>query len=349
MSIKKIVIHEVQRFVDKGDVKAVYRDSVNDIAALTATLAESLIKLFSNASLSIGGFGVGGDHSVKPAYEQYLDLYKSTSTDDAFLDLTKKMAANFKSIIEEESKLTVKGGFLVFYEYEFRSVEWIAVAILQRTEGLDVNAGLEVIASKLLDLNKLHLGATINLKQWAAGDGERYIKFRTGLAGDLRNYFEKFIGCQRDKEAIKTETKDLQRAIEGYCKNILELSDDDTQNKMDDAYKYISGRLYKSEPVLLTSLASTLFSDHFDSFFDYVKENDISLSEDLAIDRVTLNKFQRITGKWKGINLTFNRKSVGSTVLFENGKIILNEVPQSVIDEIIAEQTSRKTNSKGQA
>jgi nucleoid-associated protein len=342
MSIKKVVIHEVQRQVDQGLITTQFRASLNDIKGLSADLTEDLIKLFASASLSIGGFGVNGNHDLIPPYEQLLKLYEPTQSDANFLHLTVEMAKTFENILKQPSKGSVKGGFLVFYEYTYRNDGWIAVAILQRTEGLDVNAGLEVIASKLLDLKKLHLGATVNISQWKAEKTERYIKFKTGLAGELRDYFESFIGCQRDKNAIKTETKDLKVALEGFCKAKLALGPEAIQDLMEEAYKYISPKLSKGEPVLLTSIAKKLFPDNTSDFEEYLEENKISLSEDLAIDRWTLNQFQRITAKWKGINLTFSRKAVDSTVIFENGKIVLKDVPQQLIDDIKAEQESRK-------
>lgn len=344
MAIKNFVLHEVRREKDAGEVKATYRGELDDPKVLTPSLTERLISLFSNASLNLGGFGVDGDFTVEPPYEQYITQYLKDQNSESFLKLTRKMAEKFEAVLNEKSKSTVKGGFLIFYEYEYRNDDWIAIAILQMTEGLDIDGALKVIASKTFNLEKLHLGATVNLTKWSEKTHERYIRFKTGLAGELRNYFQDYIGCTRDKAALVTETKALKTTIEKYAKEKLLVEPEHVQEYLDLAHTYISSRLRDDKPVLLSELSKATFSADPDEFIKFANEGN-ALGEELSIDRRELRKFEKISHKWKGINLSFDRRSLGSTVNYENGKITISDIPDVLATELEEEKASRKKDN----
>lgn len=341
MAIKNFVIHEVRREKDGGEVIVNFKQELDDPNILTTLLTERLISLFSNASLNVGGFGIDDDFSVEPAYEQYLNKYLTMQNEEAFLELSTNMGKKFEGVLKEKTKSTVKGGFLIFYEYEYRSDNWIAIAILQRVEGLNIDNALKAIASTTFDLEKLHLGATVNISRWSKKDNERYIRFKRGTAGDLREYFENYIGCTRDKSALATETKALKNTIEKYAKDKLLVEPDHIQEYLDLAHTYISSRLRANEAVLLSELSKATFSSDPDGFVKYVNEGNF-LGEELSISRVELRKFEKISHKWKGINLSFDRRSLGSTVNYENGKIIISDVPDVLANELEEENASRK-------
>ncbi|MCB5184419.1 nucleoid-associated protein [Methylobacillus gramineus] len=347
MTIKSFVIHEVQRERDKGEVKATYREELDDPKVLTPKLTERLISLFSNASLSLGGFGVDGDFDVEPPYEQYIATYFADKNEDSFLTLTVNMAKKFEAVLNDKSKTTVKGGFLIFYEYEYRAENWLAIAILQMTEGLDIDEALKVIASKTFDLDKLHLGATVNLSRWEAKQGERYIRFKTGLAGELRNYFQDYIGCTRDKKALVIETKILKASIEKYAKEELKVEPDHIQDYLDYAHGYISSKLRADEPVLLSELSNATFSDNPLGFINYINEKQ-QLGEELSIDRRELRRFEKFSGTWKGINVSFDRKHLGSTVHYNNGQLTITGIPESLTKELEEEIAARKKIQKNE-
>lgn len=333
MQINKLVIHEVQRLVDAGPLNVVTRPSVNNLAGLSQSLSDSLINLFVKASLTIGGFGVNGDHDIQPPFEQRLITYRSVNTDAVFVDFTHHITQNFIAILSEPTKQSVKGGYLVFYEYSYLGQDWLAVVILNKTQGIDVNDELEMVATQLLDLAKLHIGATINLTKWLAADSERYIKFRTGIASEVRDYFERLIGCQRDQQAIKVETQQLRDTIENFAHS-QNFDIDQINSILNDAYKYISPLVNESRPVLLTELINSIFPDKVEEFFEYVGANDIDLSQDISIDKNMLKTFKRYSARWNDINLTFSRRAIGNSVSLEDGKIVLANAPAWLIEDI---------------
>ncbi|MFA1571911.1 nucleoid-associated protein [Vibrio tasmaniensis 1F-187] len=72
MAIKNVILHEVTRDKDGAPVVTNLRDEENSTEGLGSKLTEQLIELFSQSTLNIGEFGVDGDPTLEPAFEQQL-------------------------------------------------------------------------------------------------------------------------------------------------------------------------------------------------------------------------------------------------------------------------------------
>lgn len=57
---------------------------------------------------------------------------------------------------------------MVFLFFEFKGDEHtkLAVVVINKSNATDINPDLNFIAKEILDLDKLHLGATINITEW---------------------------------------------------------------------------------------------------------------------------------------------------------------------------------------
>jgi nucleoid-associated protein len=348
MSIKHVIVHVVKRDEDGEKLSKQLRDKENDQKSLASKLTTDLLNLFSSASLSIGEFGVNGDESLKPPFEQQLERFYNESlkcTD--FVKLTQELASYFESTIIGRQLHSVKGGYLVFYHYESRANDWLGVAILNRTDGIDVSGELDIVASQLLDLNKLYLGAAINLTQWRSGLSDRYIRFKTGLAGEVRDYFEAFIGCQRDKEAAKVETASLKKAIREFGVK-QELSDDVISHRIAAAHTFIIEQQKSKKPVLLSHLANYVFPDASADFLIHTADNH-SLSEELAIDQAVLRSYLKISGRGRGLSITFDRELLDKNIKYERGTLTITDLPDTLkfaIEEELKSRTTEKNTAQ---
>jgi nucleoid-associated protein len=332
MAIKHVIIHVVKRDKDGERLSKQLRDQENNTEGMTAQLTDGLIELFTNANLNIGEFGVDGDNEAIPAFEQKLNKYYINEDDcdcSDFVEMTKELANRYESIILADQLQSVKGGYLVFYQYEKNGDDWLAIAILNKTEGIDVSANLDVIASEILDLKKLHLGAAINLTQWKSDLSARYVRFRAGLAAEVRDYFEKYIGCQRDKLAAQIETKKLKDSIQDYAKTICKMDDDATSQKVAQAHDYIKEQQKLGNQVYLSHVANHIFPDRSDDFCIHAKDNH-DLPEELVIDSRVLKSYKKISGRGDGISISFGREMLNSTVKYENGQLTFSKIPDSL-------------------
>lgn len=348
MAIQHIVIHIIKRNENGDDLFIKLRDVVNPLAGLSVDLADQLLNLFDEASLHKGEFGVDGDNTVQPLFEQKLNSYYTEGLEVAnFIGLTKELATNYQNILE--NNIAIKGGYLVYYQYEKNDDKWLGVAIVPRKGGFDITDNdADVIESNLLELSKLHLGAAINLSKWKLGIDSRYIGFKTGQAKEVREYFENYIGCQRDKQAIKVETRKLRDAVRQQAKSIG-LNDIQAQERVDVAHAHIQQRIKDKQPVLLSIVANAVFPENPQAFITKAT-NEFDLGEELTIDNSELKRYKKLAGNTKNINVSFDRKMLGESVIFEpadpndeNGEDVLHisAVPVTLKQAILEELAIR--------
>ena len=337
MQIKHIAIHVVQREKDGEDLKIKLRSTLNTVSGQTEKLSKDLASLFSTATMNIGEFALDGDADNKPPFEIFLEkFYDSAGQCTDFLSLSKELAQRYKSVIDRRKLTTVKGGYLIFFDFEYKGSNMLSMAVLRKSSGVDISDSLEVISSESIDLSKLHLGASINLSRWRKGIDTRYIKFKVGSASDVRDYFQDYIGCQRDKEAAIIETDGLKDAIKNFVSK--EFGEDKVLEvlKLENAHSYIKEVLKKEDRVLLSNLAKILFPDRDTDFLKFVSENH-SIGEEILIDKKGLRRFLVFSGKSDGISLSFPREMLQKEVVFENEQLIFKKIPDDLKKEIISE------------
>lgn len=349
MTIKHVIIHVIRREKDGDPLFKNLRGIESKGHALE--ISEQLIELFGGASLGVGEFGVNGDTEVEPSFEQKLKLYysKDPANDEMecndFVGLTQELANSYQNIVESKQLQSVKGGYLVFYHYTVRGHDWLAVAILNKTSGIDVSdQDLNTVARQILDLKKLHLAASINLTQWNDGLTTRYIRFKTGLAAEVRDYFEEYIGCQRDKLAATTETKGLKTAIKDFSKNTCELDDDRTSEKLSAAHGFIKEQQKAKQPVLLEHVANHVFPDNAQAFTKQAIEKH-NLSNELAIDNSVLRTYQKISARSKKISISFDRDMLNKEITYNDGVLTITDIPatlRAAIEEELVMQEQEK-------
>ncbi|CAE6887458.1 MULTISPECIES: nucleoid-associated protein [Vibrio] len=341
MAIKNVILHEVTRDKDGEPVVTNLRDEENSTEGLGSKLTEQLIELFSQSTLNIGEFGVDGDPTLEPAFEQ--QLKRLHNKEKTFVETTKDMAERFADIISEPKLQSVKGGILAFYMYEYRENTLLAITVLNRIDGINASKDLDLSSATIIDLNRLHLGASINLTDWNEGLSSRYIKFKTGRSVEMRDYFESFIGCQRDKQAATRETSALKTAIKTYSSD-LGLDSDETQSKLDSAHSFIQEQQKAGKEVLLTHVANAVFPDSTDDFLAVARNDEHQLSEQIAISSAELKRYVRLSGRGKGVSISFDNELLGKTVTFEDEQLIFTDIPETLKQSIIDLQREAKDN-----
>ncbi|MCG7491604.1 nucleoid-associated protein [Vibrio sp. Of14-4] len=341
MAIKNVILHEVTRDNDGAPVVTNLRDEENSTEGLGSKLTEQLIELFSQSTLNIGEFGADGDPTLEPAFEQ--QLKRLHNKEKTFVETTKDMAERFAEIISEPKLQSVKGGILAFYMYEYRENTLLAITVLNRIDGINASKDLDLSSATIIDLNRLHLGASINLTDWEEDLSSRYIKFKTGRSVEMRDYFESFIGCQRDKQAATRETSALKTAIKTYSSE-LGLDSDDTQSKLDSAHSFIQEQQKAGKEVLLTHVANAVFPDSTDDFLVIARNDEHQLSEQIAISSAELKRYVRLSGRGKGVSISFDNELLGKTVTFENEQLIFTDIPETLKQNIIDLQREAKDN-----
>ncbi|KZN39831.1 nucleoid-associated protein [Pseudoalteromonas luteoviolacea] len=348
MAIKHLIVHVVKRDKDGEKLFTQHKEEENKLDDSSSVLTNGLLDIFKSAHLNIGEFALDGDTESTPIFEKRLSEYYKEDHDKLqctnFVELTTRLAKHFEHVLVQDSLHSVKGGYLVFYEYEQSGHQWLAVAILTKSDGVDISNNLEVVLSQILDLGKLQLGATVNLTQWHDQLTSRYIKFRKGVGKEFRDYFEKFVGCQRDKDAAKQETRFLKAAIEGYSIQ-SGFSKEVTSQKVERAHSHIKECIKEGTTVTLTGVANAVFPNESNEFSIYAKQEH-NISEEVAIDNSTLNTYLKISGRGKGISISFDRELLDNVIKYEDDKLIFEQIPDSLRKDIEQELEKRKQDQK---
>ncbi|WP_335956721.1 nucleoid-associated protein [Acinetobacter bereziniae] len=347
MSIQHIITHEIRRVKKLNDDQAISNDDnsvdnivskikekENDISKLEPELKVELIQLFTRASLYVGEFAVNDDPNVEPAFEQKLkNFYVNNSVCSDFTQLTIELAKHFEEILKNDKR--INGGYLVFFEYTVSDQVKLAIAVINKTKGTDIDPDLNFVAREILDIDKLHLGATISINDWLEGLSLRYIRFKKGNADEVRDYFEKFIGCRVDKNAPKEETRGLKTAIETFVKEELRLDQSQTDVKLAETHQFITEKLKNNEDVLLEHIAKRVFPDKSDDFFNHASEKH-NLSNHIKISKGVLRDFKKISSSNKDLTLSVARHLIGKQIDRKNGKIEIDEtlLNPSFLEEI---------------
>lgn len=348
MSIQHIITHEIRRVKSKkvGNEEIIndeniedkiisrIKDKGNDISKLDDELKIDLIRLFTRASLYVGEFAVNDDPNVEPAFEQKLKFfYNNTSSCSDFVQLTIELANHFQEILKKDKR--INGGYLVFFEYTVSDQVKLAIAVINKTKGTDLDNDLNFIAREILDIEKLHLGATISINDWLEGLSNRYIRFKKGNADEVRDYFEEFIGCRVDKNAPKEETRGLKSAIETFVKDELKLDQAQIDVKLAETHSFITGKLKNNEDVILEHIAKRIFPDKSDEFFKHASDEH-NLSNHIKISKGVLRDFKKISSSNKDVTLSVARHLIGKQIDRKNGKIEIDEtlLTQSFLQEI---------------
>lgn len=336
MGIQHIIVHEIRRIKEnKKSTETLIvkiKNSENDLKNLKSELARDLLKLFSRSSLMVGQFSVGKDASIKPAFEQVLDKFYIEETCLNFVDMSKELAIYFQKFLEENK--SISGGFLVFFEFKGDEHTKLAVAVIKKSNATDINPDLDFIAKEILDLEKLHLGASVNITEWQDDLSERYIRFKNGQSDNVTDYFQNFIGCVVDKEAANEETKKLKEAIESFTLMNLKLSQSDADEYLSLAHGYINECITKGDDVVLLNIAKHVFPSNSDDFFEYASDGH-NLSGILQISSSELKGFKKFSSSRKDLSITFAKALLNDKIKFENDMLKINSTLLS--DNLVAE------------
>lgn len=330
MPIRHCIVHLIDKKPDGSPAVLHARES--ELAASDAI--ENLLADLNDSYNAKQGKAWGFFHGESGAYplsgwlKQYLDEEKDFT---AF----SRIAVEHLQKLMEESNLST-GGHILFAHYQQGMTEYLAIALLHHSEGVAVNADLEVTPSRHLDLGQLHLAARINLSEWKNNQNSKhYISFIKGKNGKkVSDYFRDFIGCQEGVDG-PGETRTLLKAFSDFVES-EDLPEEAAREKTQTLVDYATTQTKLGEPVTLEELSSLIDEDRPKAFYDHIRNKDYGLSPEIPADKRTLNQFRRFTGRAEGLSISFEAHLLGSKVEYdeEAGTLIIKGLPTQLVDQL---------------
>ncbi|MFF7706013.1 nucleoid-associated protein YejK [Pseudomonas sp. NPDC007930] len=330
MPIRHCIVHLIDKKPDGSPAVLHARDKELDesqaIEHLLADLNESY-----NAKQ---GKAWGLFHGESGAYPFSGWLKGYLAEEQTFTAFTREAVAHLQKLMEE-SNLSV-GGHVLFAHYHQGMTDYLAIALLHHSEGVAVNAELDVTPSRHLDLSQLHLAARINLSEWKNNaQSKQYISFIKGKNGKkVSDYFRDFIGCQEGIDG-PGETRTLLKAFSDYVES-EDLAEDAAREKTNTLVEYATTQSKLGEPVTLQELSELIDEDRPQAFYDHIRNKDYGLSPEIPADKRTLNQFRRFTGRAEGLSISFEAHLLGSKIEYdeEAGTLTIKGVPTQLADQL---------------
>ncbi len=172
MPIRHCIVHLIDKKPDGTPAVLHARDS--ELAESTAI--ENLLADLNDSYNAKQGKAWGFFHAESGAYpfSGWLKEYFDGSQD--FTSFSRVAIKHLQTLMEASNLST--GGHVLFAHYQQGMTEYLAIALLHHSEGVAVNAELDVTPSRHLDLGQLHLAARINLSEWKNNqNSKQYISF----------------------------------------------------------------------------------------------------------------------------------------------------------------------------
>ena len=330
MPIRHCIVHLIDKKPDGSPAVLHARDS--ELAESTAieNLLADLNDSYNAKQGKAWGFfhAESGAHPFSGWLKEYLDSEKT------FTEFSRVAVEHLQKLMEE-SNLSV-GGHVLFAHYQQGMTDYLAIALLHHSEGVAVNAELDVTPSRHLDLSQLHLAARVNLSEWRNNqNSKQYISFIKGKNGKkVSDYFRDFIGCQEGVDG-PGETRTLLKAFSDFVES-EDLPEEAAREKTQTLVEYATSQTKAGEPVTLEELSSLIDEDRPKAFYDHIRNKDYGLSPEIPADKRTLNQFRRFTGRAEGLSISFEAHLLGSKIEYdeEAGTLTIKGLPTQLMDQL---------------
>ena len=330
MPIRHCIVHHIDKKPDGSPAILHARDTEVGVSDAMENLLADLNDSYNAKQGKAWGFfhGESGAYPLSGWLKKYLD-------DVTDFTAFSRVAVEHLLTLMEESNLST-GGHILFAHYQQGMTDYLAIALLHHSDGVAVNAELDVTPSRHLDLGQLHLAARINLSEWQNNqNSKQYISFIKGKNGKkVSDYFRDFIGCQEGVDG-PGETRTLLKAFSDYVES-EDLPEEAAREKTQTLVDYAAAQIKLAQPITLEELSSLIDEDRPKAFYDHIRNKDYGLSPEIPADKRTLNQFRRFTGRAEGLSITFEAHLLGSKVEYdeEAGTLIIKGVPTQLVDQI---------------
>ncbi|WP_047281000.1 nucleoid-associated protein YejK [Pseudomonas lundensis] len=329
MPIRHSIIHQIDKKPDGSP--AVLHISSTELVESQAT--ENLLNDFNEAYNAKQGKGWGFFHPESGAYP-FSGWLKGFYDGGDFIEFSLTAVEHLTKLMEE-SNLSV-GGHVLFAHYQQGMTDYLVIGLLQHSESITVNADLSVTTSKHVDFGSITLAARINLTEWRNNPNSRqyasYMKVKTGKKSS--EYFRDFIGCQEGIDG-PSETRTLLKAFSDFV-TAEDLHEDNAREKTHALVSYSIAQAKIGEPITLDELSELIDEDRPKAFYDFIRNKDYGLSQEIPADKRTLNQYRRFTGRTNGLSISFESHMLGSAIEYdaEAGSLLMRGLPTRLRDQL---------------
>ena len=314
MKLTHFIIHEIEKKNEKQDsnnlLPKLILDSDEEFPLDNPASITFASNLRQKYSYSISGYGCI-ERSENSVFQMQLQDYRDGKID--FIHLSKLHVARLMKALSDGQQLKwATGGLIVFVEYIEAGQTYLLISMIKEKKAITfdrANNNLEEFLS--IDLDKLHEGARIDLNKWK-DDDQPYVSFLKKSSAQVSDYFRDSINCVNytDSEAYTVAVFD---ALKEYATE-KKWDEQTKKNKKEILQQHFVDAIQKKttsgEPVVyLKEISIILNQDEPDSFYSYVREQKLEISDAFQPDSATVRRWTRKRVKVGTINLVILPKN----------------------------------------
>lgn len=328
MEIREAIVHHLAKERNAASSLCL-RSGCLELTEPVTRLITDLHRLYNTKAGKM--FGIFHKDTETYPFSRHASSYISEET--PFLEFTEQAMRLAQLQIDQKNFAT--GGYFLFSRYIVDGHDYLGVVMLNETLGASVDqATLSVSEAAHLDLDKLHLAASVNLTQWQDGKlGQRYVSFARSRASEgIAGYFADFIGCDETADS-RTETATLVSTVNNFCR-AKELEAEPAATLKQKVFEYCQERITAGKPVYISELSRVINEEEPEAFAAYAASDDVQLSNVLHPDRTSLRKLQRISLRGSGMSLTFDASLLNRSVFYQDGRLTFTELPENIRQQL---------------
>ena len=354
MKVSKIIIHLLKKEQESNVTEIVPGEELlSSTDENTIKLVDRLDKLYSrrgNAAI-YGSFSDSGINPFPLAVSKYVS---NECMEREFIGMSRVAMSQVEESVSKISQAT--GGYIVFSHYEDdNEVEYILIASIKATSGLNISKDLKIISVPEIDLSKIHQAARINVSAFKLskprGDEEDvdniedenedaednspyYLSFISPRTTDgVSGYFSRGLGCSDGVKPIKA-TKNTFKLVDKimshpelneYRIDVVRSVTDYLKAVKDDKTSVAS--IDGIENAIKRAIPINLHK-HTGDIFALANSEEFKIPEEFNVHSKKLDELTRISIKSRKWEVNFDKNMLGFT---EKSEIWYNEDGNSLV------------------
>ncbi|MAX33935.1 MAG: hypothetical protein CME72_12820 [Halomonadaceae bacterium] len=330
MEIREAIVHGFEKEAQSNDVEFHPRDTNSSVDAMMQHLGQEVLKVYGRRSDTNGTFDA--DETTYP----FASLLRNYHHQQQSLVDFSVAACNLIAAQMRQSYLAT-GGYAFFIRYANQGNDWLLVLMLKLKPGTSINEEtLELLPNLSFDISHLHEAARINLDKWSSGD-QPYLSFIKKISGkdDVSKYFRLALGCTEYTDS-RFNTQQIVDALNRYCEENGVEGDDrlEARKQLHDYFEEKHNSDDKS--VNLVALSARINDSEPEAFRNFVKDNEIPISDVFTPSKTIYGKLRRIKRKFGNVSVSFSAEDVEHDLIDYDteGTLYIRNIPESLMQDI---------------
>ncbi len=323
MALSHLIAHYISRPTESDEARLAVKSGELSINGKN----EELLRELKNAYVGKAGKAYGQfaeDYSQYPL-SRWLDEYVNERL--SFTGFSEKAAQHLKTELEKTD--VCLDGHLLFMQEHLADGEVLYLFVVDHNEGVYIDGNLEMAESYYLNVNRVVLGAKLNMTEWQREGAKNYLSvLRPRGDKKLTELFWEFIGFT-DRVDVKAETTEFLDIVAAYTQALPEERAQETRAKVVD---YCIEQDKGGEPVAMEALSAHINEEAPAEFIQFMAQKQEKPREELIPDRAQMRQFVRISGRNDMLSMSFAADCLGDAIVYDQDtdSLTINNIPSSL-------------------